>query len=344
MGLRTQVPTHMRIHAHTCVRTVGCVSDMSTAVLIEAELRNLSWKFHACMPLATRPTACRSVLIDGGCALQLRPRRPCSARPAHSASATTTPTTARRASPGWPMSPHAKVRLPSREARTRTVAVVQSITCRRAAFGSKPAAASTSTPLQRAPRGRSPSPSAPVHPTCCDARPRLLLVYVVPTHGCLLDSRVSVRLPAVLPCTGIVTRLLARTCGVGPATAVPALNPPTAFALGIGANCPTGLFRITTVAGCASAAAVGARPYRGSLDSPYMPKGCYWLTIGGSFYYNTNAGFGTNLVAQPVCAGAPGLYGVLASKHPCVQRGRVYRALARSSGCKRGGETCLCRV
>jgi hypothetical protein len=127
-----------------------------------------------------------------------------------------------------------------------------------------------------------------------------------------------VRLPAVLPCTGIVTRLLAQTCGVGPATAVPTLTPPKAFELGRGADCPPGRFRITTVAGCASAAAVSATPYRGSLDSPYMPKGCYWLTIGGSFYYNKNAGFGTNLVAQPVCAGAPDLYSVLASIHPSV--------------------------
>ncbi len=170
------------------------------------------------------------------------------------------------------------------------------------------------------------------------------LVYVVPTHGCLLDSRVSVRLPAVLPCTDIVTRLLARTCCAGPATAVPTLTPPKPFELGSGADCPQGLFRITTVAGCASAATVSASPYRGSLDSPYMPKGCYWLTIGGSFYYNTNAGFGKNLVAQPVCAGAPGLYSVLTSIHPSVQCGRFNRALARSSGCKRGGETCLCRV
>ena len=124
----------------------------------------------------------------------------------------------------------------------------------------------------------------------------------------------------------------------------PVFDPPTAFALGNanGTSCPTG--QITSEE-CASAAAVSARPYRGSLDSPYMPSGCYWLSIGGSFYYNTNtSGFGANLVAQPVCAGAPALYGILGSMHRCVQRVRVYRAVARSSGCKRGGETCLCRV
>jgi hypothetical protein len=124
----------------------------------------------------------------------------------------------------------------------------------------------------------------------------------------------------------------------------PVFDPPKAFELGSanGTSCPTG--QITSAEECASAAAVGASPYRGSLDSPYMPGGCYWLTIGGSFYYNTNARGNGNFFARPVCAGARGLCGVLASMKPFALRRRSHRALARSSCCKRGGETCLCRV
>jgi hypothetical protein len=124
----------------------------------------------------------------------------------------------------------------------------------------------------------------------------------------------------------------------------PIFDPPTSFALGSanGSSCPTG--QITSAAACQSAAAVGARLYRGSVTGSFVPSGCYWLTIGGSFYYNTNARGNGNFFAQPVCAGARGLCGVLVSMKPFALHRRFHRALARSSGCKRGGETCLCRV
>jgi hypothetical protein len=35
----------------------------------------------------------------------------------------------------------------------------------------------------------------------------------------------------------------------------------------------------------------------------YYPNGCYWHTVTGSVYYNTNAAGAANFYAQPLCAG-----------------------------------------
>ncbi len=86
----------------------------------------------------------------------------------------------------------------------------------------------------------------------------------------------------------------------------PVFDPPTALALGSadGTGCLGNMAEITSAAACESAAAFAERPYSGSVTAAFMPRGCYWHTLAGSFYYNTDATGGVNYLAPPVCAGA----------------------------------------
>ncbi len=94
---------------------------------------------------------------------------------------------------------------------------------------------------------------------------------------------------------------------IGPAAAAPALDPPHAFGLGNAGDisCPAGTVKMTSEAACKNAAAVGGRFYGGGVTASVMPGGCGWLTIGGSFYFNSNTSGGGNAAWQPVCAGTP---------------------------------------
>ena len=80
-----------------------------------------------------------------------------------------------------------------------------------------------------------------------------------------------------------------------------------AFALGAtssGNACPAKYARLDSMDGCKSAADVASRTYGGSVAYSYYPNGCYWHTIAGSVYYNSNASGAANIYAQPLCAGA----------------------------------------
>ena len=98
----------------------------------------------------------------------------------------------------------------------------------------------------------------------------------------------------------------------GLAAKEPVFSPRSAFALGdaSGTNCPgTGnMAKVTSAAACQSAAAIAAGLYADSVAASYMPGGCYWHTLSGEFYYNTNVGGGGNVFARPVCAGALDVY------------------------------------
>jgi hypothetical protein len=44
--------------------------------------------------------------------------------------------------------------------------------------------------------------------------------------------------------------------------------------------------------------------YGGAVTLPGLPAGCYWVRLGGIFYYNEHATGASNFYAQPLCAGA----------------------------------------
>ena len=79
-----------------------------------------------------------------------------------------------------------------------------------------------------------------------------------------------------------------------------------AFALGSSSStaCPASYARLDTADACKSAADAASRTYGGSVANTYYPTGCYWHTVAGSAYYNTNAAGAGNVFAQPLCAGA----------------------------------------
>jgi hypothetical protein len=88
-----------------------------------------------------------------------------------------------------------------------------------------------------------------------------------------------------------------------------ALGAIAAFALGStsGSNCPasaTSYSLLDTTAACESAATIANRTYGGTGTYSSYPTGCYWHTVTGSFYFNTDEGI-ANYFAQPLCAGAP---------------------------------------
>jgi hypothetical protein len=101
-------------------------------------------------------------------------------------------------------------------------------------------------------------------------------------------------------------------CAAPPAPPV-AFDPTSAFALGSagGTSCPSAMTTVLIAADCQNAADAAARPYGGSVQvfSGGLPTGCVWLTAGGSFFFNDASGGSGNEFAQPVCAGAPRVYG-----------------------------------
>ncbi len=68
--------------------------------------------------------------------------------------------------------------------------------------------------------------------------------------------------------------------------------------------CPQGFAPVTTKAACQSLAAIGGKPYAGSVNLASFPPGCFWLTVGGGVYLNTHSDGNANPNAQPLCAGA----------------------------------------
>jgi hypothetical protein len=79
-----------------------------------------------------------------------------------------------------------------------------------------------------------------------------------------------------------------------------------AFALGStsGTACPASYIPPDTAGACKSAADAASRAYNIVAYSHY-PHGCYWHTITGGVYYNSNAFGAANGFAQPLCAGEP---------------------------------------
>ena len=79
-----------------------------------------------------------------------------------------------------------------------------------------------------------------------------------------------------------------------------------AFALGAngGKRCPATYGLLITADACKSAADAASKTYGGTLAYSFYPSGCYWHTINGSVYYNSNASGAANFYAQPLCAGA----------------------------------------
>ncbi len=78
-----------------------------------------------------------------------------------------------------------------------------------------------------------------------------------------------------------------------------------AFALGTtsGTACPETYVPPNTAEACKSAANAARKEYTVAAYS-YYPYGCYWHSITGSVYYNSNPAGAANRFAQPLCAGA----------------------------------------
>jgi hypothetical protein len=79
-----------------------------------------------------------------------------------------------------------------------------------------------------------------------------------------------------------------------------------AFALGTngGKRCPATYGLLITADACKSAADAASKTYAGTVAYSFYPSGCYWHTINGSVYYNSNVAGAANFYAQPLCAGA----------------------------------------
>ncbi len=78
-----------------------------------------------------------------------------------------------------------------------------------------------------------------------------------------------------------------------------------AFALGSPSSttCPASYNPPSTAGECKSAADAASKAFGGSVTYWFYPYGCYWHTVTGSAYYNTNASGAANFYAQPLCAG-----------------------------------------
>jgi hypothetical protein len=78
-----------------------------------------------------------------------------------------------------------------------------------------------------------------------------------------------------------------------------------AFALGNASSniCPASNYRLDTAVLCKSAAGIGGMMYGETGAYSYYPAGCFWHTITGSVYFNTNADGAANYYAKPLCAG-----------------------------------------
>jgi hypothetical protein len=79
-----------------------------------------------------------------------------------------------------------------------------------------------------------------------------------------------------------------------------------AFALGSpsGTACPASYALLDTADACKSASDAANGTYSGSVAYSYYPYGCYWHTIAGSIFYNSNTAGAANAFSQPLCAGA----------------------------------------
>jgi hypothetical protein len=79
-----------------------------------------------------------------------------------------------------------------------------------------------------------------------------------------------------------------------------------AFALGATSSktCPASYALLDTADACKSAASASSKAFGGDVAYSYYPYGCYWHTITGSVYFNSNLVGAANRFAQPLCAGA----------------------------------------
>ena len=79
-----------------------------------------------------------------------------------------------------------------------------------------------------------------------------------------------------------------------------------AFALGSTSStaCPASYGKLVMAGACETAAGAVGLKYGGSGAFSSSPYGCYWHTITGSVYYNSNAAGAANRFAQPLCSGA----------------------------------------
>jgi hypothetical protein len=79
-----------------------------------------------------------------------------------------------------------------------------------------------------------------------------------------------------------------------------------AFAFGSASSndCPARHLRLDTAVACEIVAGIANRMYGGIVTLPGLPAGCFWVTLGSTFYYNEHATGAANVYAQPLCAGA----------------------------------------
>jgi hypothetical protein len=77
-----------------------------------------------------------------------------------------------------------------------------------------------------------------------------------------------------------------------------------AFALGTSNGCLASYLRLDNPDVCGVVADIANMTYGGTVTLPGLPAGCYWVTLGKTFYYNTRATGAANVYAQPLCAGA----------------------------------------
>jgi hypothetical protein len=68
--------------------------------------------------------------------------------------------------------------------------------------------------------------------------------------------------------------------------------------------CPPSFFRLDTADACKSTAAVAGTAFGDTGAYSHFPAGCFWHTITGSIYFNTNGEGAANYFTQPLCAGA----------------------------------------
>ena len=94
-----------------------------------------------------------------------------------------------------------------------------------------------------------------------------------------------------------------RVCAGAPATP-PTFSPRSEFALGSANDCAASnlLERLKTETACEKSATNANMTYGGSETYSGLPRGCYWITTGSSFYFNPDPVGAQNSYARPVCA------------------------------------------
>ncbi len=98
-----------------------------------------------------------------------------------------------------------------------------------------------------------------------------------------------------------------------------------ALALGRASSniCPSSYLRLDTLEACNSAAAIAGRLYDGKLsvgtvNSPLLPGGCYWVTLGGRVFFNLEPDGSASPSAQLLCARASNSVLVYVRVQVCV--------------------------